>query len=122
MYCVMSKSVWFADMIKSDFIHSQNFSAVEITSEEDSCKENVSEGDFFFLFGYCKINLCQTTVRVKTTYKCCFSPDVLRYEEKKAAVRTRQVSDDQPGATDEKRLLVSFFFKYYLPLSVCFKV
>lgn len=50
MYCVMSKSVWFADMIKSDFIHSQNFSAVEITSEEDSCKENVSEGDFFFSF------------------------------------------------------------------------
>lgn len=48
MYCVMSKSVWFADMIKSDFMHSQNFSAVEINSEEDSCKENVSEGDFFF--------------------------------------------------------------------------
>lgn len=37
-------------MFKSDFIYSQNFSAVEIASEEDSCKENMSKGGFFFSF------------------------------------------------------------------------
>lgn len=46
----MSNSVWFANVFKSDFIPSQNFSAVEIVSEEDSCKENMSKGDFFFFF------------------------------------------------------------------------
>lgn len=45
----MSKSVWFANVFKSNFIHSQNFSAVEIVSEEDSCKENVSKGIYFFV-------------------------------------------------------------------------
>lgn len=34
-------------VFKFDFIHSQNFSAVEIASEEDSGKENVSKGDLF---------------------------------------------------------------------------
>lgn len=58
--------------------------------------------------------MVKTTVRVKATCKCCFSPDVLRHEEKKAAVKTRQVSDDQPGARDEKRLLVRVFFKKIL--------
>lgn len=56
----MSNSVWFANVFKSGFIPSQNFSAVEIVSEEDSCKENMSKGDFFFLFCYCKINLMVT--------------------------------------------------------------
>lgn len=35
--------------LRSNFIHSQNFSAVEIVSEEDSSKENVSKGIYFFV-------------------------------------------------------------------------
>lgn len=50
MYYVMSNSVWFGNVFKSDFIPSQNFSAVEIVSEADSCKEKMSKGDFFL---YC---------------------------------------------------------------------
>lgn len=61
MYCVTSKSVWFANVFKSNFIHSQNFSAVEIVSEEVSCKENMSIGIFFCC--YCEINLMVTNCK-----------------------------------------------------------
>lgn len=46
---------------------------------------------------------------------------MLKNEEKKATVEIKQVSDDQPGATDEKgqKLLVNLFFKK-MPFSVCF--
>ncbi|TNN00388.1 hypothetical protein fugu_011634 [Takifugu bimaculatus] len=49
----------------------QTFSAAEIVSAEDSCKENMSQ-------------------------------DVLRVEGRKAAVKTKKGSDDQPGTTHEK--------------------
>lgn len=37
------------DVFKSDFIHSQNVSAVEVISEDKSCKEDDPKGDCFFL-------------------------------------------------------------------------
>lgn len=83
----------------TSFIHSQNFSATEIIAE-DSCQENTSRGLSLFLLMQNQSDGDQTSVSVNTTYKCPFSPDVLRLEEKKAAVK--QVSDNQPGATDEK--------------------
>lgn len=52
---------------------------------------------------------------MNTTCKCPFSSDVLRAEKKKAAVKTKKGSDDQPGATDEneQKLLVRVFLFYF---------